>query len=84
MNNKSLLTVEQVAEYLQLKPKTIYNLVSIGVLPCYRINKKCVRFKKEEIDLWLQKYQQKGRTTRTPDIEEKLYDETENDRNNLH
>ena len=67
-NNGNLLTVDQVAAYLQLAPQTIYNMVSEERLPCYRINGKCVRFKKEEIDEWLAKSKQQGRTKRIPSI----------------
>jgi len=35
----ALLTIAQTAERLQLRPHTIYNLVSKGVIPAVRIGK---------------------------------------------
>ncbi len=59
-----LLTVEEVAEYLGLKPKTVYNLVAQGIIPCYRVSNRMIRFRIGKIDKWLEKYEIKGRLTR--------------------
>ena len=67
-----LLTAVQVSGYLRLSVKTIYNMVSEGRLPCYRINKRIVRFVKEEIDQWLLLVHQKGRCQRIPDLDSVL------------
>lgn len=58
-----LMTVDEVADYIQVKPKTIYNWASLGVIPCIRMNKRIVRFKLEKVLKWLAKYEQKGRAT---------------------
>ena len=55
------MTVPEVAEYLQVKPKTIYTWVSKGVIPCVRKGKHLVRFRREKVDRWLGGYEQRGR-----------------------
>ena len=52
MENK-LLTVEDLADYLQLSTKTIYRMLRRGQLPCYRVGNQW-RFRKEVIDTWLE------------------------------
>jgi excisionase family DNA binding protein len=44
------LKCEQVAEMLQLSPKTIYNMVYQGRIPCIRLSNKCVRFDLIELE----------------------------------
>lgn len=61
-----LLTVEEVAAYLGLKPKTVYNLVAKGIIPCYRVSNRMIRFRIGKIDKWLEKYEIKGRTNTLP------------------
>jgi excisionase family DNA binding protein len=45
--------VNELSSYINLKGKTIYCLVNRIDIPHYRIG-KLIRFKKEEIDLWLE------------------------------
>lgn len=47
-----LLTVEELAKYLKIKPDTIYKKVRKGELPAVKLG-KLVRFPKEAIDQWL-------------------------------
>lgn len=47
-----LLTVEELAKYLKIKPDTIYKKVRKGELPAIKLG-KLVRFPKELIDQWL-------------------------------
>ena len=49
---RKLLTVTEVANYLSIKEKTLYAKVEAGDLPCYRIG-KLIRFNKDEIDAWI-------------------------------
>lgn len=51
MASNDLLTVKQVAIYLNIKIGTIYSKL-LGI-PHYKIG-RLIRFKKEEIDLWLE------------------------------
>lgn len=47
-----LLTVEELAKYLKIKPDTIYKKVRKGELPAIKLG-KLVRFPKELIDEWI-------------------------------
>lgn len=47
-----LLTVEELAKYLKIKPDTIYKKVRKGELPAIKLG-KIVRFRKEQIDQWI-------------------------------
>ena len=48
------LDIKKLSSYLLIKEKTVYYLVSKGLIPHYRIG-KMIRFKKEEVDLWMKK-----------------------------
>jgi len=49
-----LLTAEEVAQILRLKPATVYEAASVGRIPCVRLwkgrRKTLVRFLAEDID----------------------------------
>ncbi|MEW6058328.1 MAG: helix-turn-helix domain-containing protein [Bdellovibrionota bacterium] len=47
-----LLTVEELAKYLKIKPDTIYKKVRRGELPAIKLG-KLVRFPKDLIDQWI-------------------------------
>lgn len=49
---KILLTVEELAKYLKIKPDTIYKKVKRGEIPAIKLG-KIVRFSKEKIDQWI-------------------------------
>jgi excisionase family DNA binding protein len=51
--NKLLLTVREVAELLGVAPGTIFHWAAQGRLPCVRLSQRCLRFKKSEIEEWL-------------------------------
>lgn len=50
--NNSLMTMDMVAEYLQLSKKTIYKMVSQKRIPMVKVGNRN-RFIKVEIDGWL-------------------------------
>jgi len=52
MNENALMNVKQLAEYLQLKPGTVYAWAQKGKLPAIKVGRNW-RFRKEEIDAWL-------------------------------
>ena len=52
MIQQEVMTVEQLARYLQLDKQTVYRKARIGDIPVVRIG-KVLRFKKEVIDGWL-------------------------------
>jgi excisionase family DNA binding protein len=53
MADDSLLTTEEVLDYLNLNLKTVYRLVKAGKLPAIRVGRQW-RFRKNDIDAWLQ------------------------------
>jgi len=52
------VTLEQIAEYLQMSTSSIYKMAQAGKIPAYKVGRQW-RFKKEEIDRWIKK--QKGK-----------------------
>lgn len=56
MEDKQLLTVNQVAEILNITKFTVYKMVHKGMLPAYRVgNKKIIRIKYSDIVEMLEK-----------------------------
>ena len=51
---QSLLTLEQVAEYLNVNKFTVYRLLSKKDLPAFKVGNQW-RFKRELVDAWLKK-----------------------------
>ena len=52
-NDDSLMTLQEVAEYLRLSEDVIYPLARSGELPGFKIGKQW-RFRRSEIDAWLE------------------------------
>lgn len=50
-----LLTLEQVAEYLNVDKFTVYRLLADKDLPAFKVGNQW-RFKRKMIEHWLQKY----------------------------
>jgi excisionase family DNA binding protein len=48
-----VMTVKEVAHYLQVHPSTIYRLLKRGTIPCFRVGSDW-RFRKADMDAWLQ------------------------------
>ena len=53
--NKEIMTVEDVAVYLKMKPQTIYTWAQKGKIPAAKIGKEW-RFRKDIIDEWFQQH----------------------------
>jgi len=49
---KEIITVKQVAEYLQMDEHTVYKLARSGLIPSLKIASQW-RFKKDIIDKWI-------------------------------
>lgn len=49
------MTVEEVAQYLGFEKQTIYNKVHTNAIPYHKIGLKAVRFKKAEVDAWIER-----------------------------
>lgn len=52
---EALMTIEEVAEYLRVKKRTIYDWVKHGKIPAIKAVGQW-RFKKEKIDAWLESH----------------------------
>ena len=50
---QSLMTIKQVAEYLQLGPTTIYNYAQKRKIPGIKVGRNW-RFRREDIESWLE------------------------------
>jgi excisionase family DNA binding protein len=57
---EKLLTIAEAADLLQVKPRTIYEMTSVRgrarnqhPLPVIRLNAKCLRFRREDIETWV-------------------------------
>jgi excisionase family DNA binding protein len=53
LENKDIMTMDMVAEYLNLSKSTIYKWVMWKKIPCTRIGRRN-RFIKKDIDQWIQ------------------------------
>jgi excisionase family DNA binding protein len=49
-----VMTVEQLAEYLQMHPQVLYRHIKRGNIPASRIG-KTLRFKRSVVDRWLER-----------------------------
>ena len=50
-NNDKIMTLEEVAEYLRVKPQTIYTWAQEKKIPAAKLGKEW-RFKKSMVDKW--------------------------------
>lgn len=50
-----IMTIEEVAKYLKLKPQTIYTWAQKGKIPAAKIGKEW-RFRKDLVDLWFNQH----------------------------
>lgn len=62
MNDKSdLITIKQVAEFLNLAEKTVYRMANDGEIPAFKIGGSW-RFKRSEVEGWLEQQRNKKAT----------------------
>ena len=50
-----IMTIEEVAKYLKLKPQTIYSWAQNGKIPAAKLGKEW-RFKKSILDVWFNQH----------------------------
>jgi excisionase family DNA binding protein len=50
-----ILTLEELAQYLKISKPTLYKMVENGKIPALKLANQW-RFKKEDIDKWLEKH----------------------------
>lgn len=59
---ESYVDAPQIAKHLKVSLQSVYNWVSTGQIPCYRISRNLVRFKITEVEVWLKQFHQKVET----------------------
>lgn len=59
-SNQRLMNVNDAAAYLGLTVGTIYHLVSECRIPVIRLSKRCIRFRVEALDQWLEEKTEPG------------------------
>lgn len=52
---ENIMTIEEVAKYLKMKPQTIYLWAQKGNIPAVKLGKEW-RFRKDVIDEWLNQH----------------------------
>jgi len=52
---QKLMTVDGVAQLLDVHPCTVRDWAAAGRIPCVRVTRKCLRFKPEDIMEWAEK-----------------------------
>ncbi len=57
MMDNELMTIEEIADYLRVKKRTIYEWVKTGKIPAIKAVGQW-RFKKTQIDTWLEDQQE--------------------------
>ena len=65
MIDETFLTTEEVLEYLQVNLRTVYRLIKAGKIPAVRVGRQW-RFRKRDIDAWLDSQRPRGATRPTP------------------
>jgi excisionase family DNA binding protein len=53
--NDEIMTLEEVAQYLKMKPQTIYTWAQTGKIPAAKLGKEW-RFRKDWVDAWLNRH----------------------------
>jgi len=53
--SEEIMTIEDVAKYLKLKPQTIYTWAQKGKIPAAKIGKEW-RFRKDLVDIWFNQH----------------------------
>ena len=65
MIDETFLTTEEVLEYLQVNLRTVYRLIKAGKIPAVRVGRQW-RFRKSDIDAWLDSQQTRPVRVPTP------------------
>ena len=48
-----LWNVTETAQFLGVEPTSLYHMVSQGRVPCIRLSKRCLRFRKSDLEAWI-------------------------------
>ncbi len=61
MSDELLLTVQQLADLLQVDAASIYHWSAAGRLPgCVRLSARCLRFRRLDVEKWLEELAQRA------------------------
>ncbi len=52
---EELLTAEEVAKILKVSNSAVFKWAKRGIIPSYRIHEKCLRFKKQDIEAFIER-----------------------------
>ena len=55
LHDLHLLRAEDVAGILKVTPSAVFKWAKAGLIPSYRINEKCLRFKKGDVAAFVEK-----------------------------
>ncbi|MFC1667526.1 helix-turn-helix domain-containing protein [Candidatus Omnitrophota bacterium] len=58
--SRAVLTIKDIAEYLNLHPMTVYKHVKNGKIPAFKIGVSW-RIRKDSIKKWIRENEEKGR-----------------------
>ena len=73
MIDETFLTTEEVLEYLQVNLRTVYRLIKAGKIPAVRVGRQW-RFRKRDIDGWLDSQRPRGTRVLVVDDEASIRD----------
>lgn len=68
-----LLTVKDLSAQLNIKSSTLYLWAAQGEIPCLKIH-GLVRFRKEEIDEWLERFREQPKTEVSRRVHPRTFD----------
>jgi excisionase family DNA binding protein len=55
---KEFLNIKDLSDYLSMRKSTLYSMVESKEIPFFRFG-RLIRFKKEEIDMWIENHREK-------------------------
>jgi excisionase family DNA binding protein len=53
MNDDRLLHVREAAQFLGLAVGSLYRMVSEHRVPCIHLSKRCLRFRRSDLEAWI-------------------------------
>jgi excisionase family DNA binding protein len=58
MDNKLLLTIREVSQLTGISVGTLYHWACQGRIPCVRLSSRCLRFRSQDIERWIEGFSQ--------------------------
>ncbi len=63
-----LVDIKEIAEFLHVKPSTLYQWAELGQIPCFKLN-GCLRFDMEDIMNWIKSCKKESESSYNPLIQ---------------